>query len=118
MVVLGYPAETVIAEKLSTAMALGEANTRVRDYADVYVLIGRNAVDRPAVRAALRATTAYRGVALRELSEVVGGLGEQRAGTYRAFKQRLGGGGDRLPPTFAEVVAVVVDFADSLVADS
>ncbi|MEU4444789.1 hypothetical protein AB0K14_24310 [Actinosynnema sp. NPDC050801] len=70
------------------------------------------------MRAALRATTAHRGVELRRLSEVVGRLAEQREKAYRAFKQRLGGDGDRLPPTFAEVVAVVVEFADSLVADS
>lgn len=33
--VLGYPIETVLAEKLTTAILLGEANTRVRDYADI-----------------------------------------------------------------------------------
>lgn len=114
VVVLGYPVETVLAEKLSTAIALGEANTRVRDYADVYALIGRGDPDRDAVRTALRATTAYRGVEVRRLSEVVGGLGEQRDGTYQAFKRRLGTDGDGLPLTFAEVVNVVVEFADSL----
>jgi hypothetical protein len=36
--VLGYPIETVLAEKLTTAIALGPANTRVRDYADIYML--------------------------------------------------------------------------------
>ena len=33
--VLGYPIETVLAEKLATAIMLGAANTRVRDYADI-----------------------------------------------------------------------------------
>lgn len=116
VVVLGYPVETVLAEKLSTAMALGEANTRVRDYVDVFTLAGGE-VDRAAVRAALRATAAHRGVEIRRLSEVIGGLGEQREKAYRAFKQRLGGDGHRLPPTFAEVVSAVVEFADSLVAE-
>ena len=109
--------ETVLAEKLSTAMALGEANTRVRDCVDVYTLIGGIGVDRGAVRTALRATTAHRGVEIRRLSEVVGRLAEQREKAYRAFKQRLGGDGDRLPATFTEVVATVVDFAEALVAD-
>jgi Nucleotidyl transferase AbiEii toxin, Type IV TA system len=36
--VLGYPVETVLAEKIATAIALGPANTRVRDYADIYTL--------------------------------------------------------------------------------
>ena len=34
--VLGYPIETVLAEKITTAIGLGPANTRVRDYADIY----------------------------------------------------------------------------------
>jgi hypothetical protein len=34
--ILGYPLETVLAEKIATAIVLGPANTRVRDYADVY----------------------------------------------------------------------------------
>jgi hypothetical protein len=32
----GYPIATVIAEKLSTAIALGDLNTRDRDYADLH----------------------------------------------------------------------------------
>lgn len=39
--VLGYPMETVLAEKVATAIDLGPANTRVRDYADIYTLTGR-----------------------------------------------------------------------------
>ncbi|MFD0203952.1 MULTISPECIES: hypothetical protein [Saccharothrix] len=54
---------------------------------------------------------------IKRLSEVVGGLGEQRDSSYQAFKRRLGADGDGLPPTFAEVVAVVVEFADSLVGE-
>jgi hypothetical protein len=115
VVVLGYPIETVLAEKLSTAMALGEANTRVRDYVDVYTLIRRHVVERRAVRVALRSTTEHRGVELRRLSEVIGELATNRESVYQAFKGRLGVDGDGLPATFAEVVAVVVEFADSLV---
>jgi len=50
--VLGYPIETVLAEKLATAIMLGAANTRVRDYADIYTLTGRHDLTRGAVRAA------------------------------------------------------------------
>jgi hypothetical protein len=41
----GYPIATVIAEKLSTAIALGDLNTRDRDYADLYQLITRHYLD-------------------------------------------------------------------------
>ncbi|HEU4568560.1 MAG TPA: nucleotidyl transferase AbiEii/AbiGii toxin family protein [Marmoricola sp.] len=44
---LGYPIETLLAEKIATAMLLGEANTRVRDFADVYTLTGAHQIARP-----------------------------------------------------------------------
>lgn len=37
--ILGYPLATVIAEKLSTAIELGDLNTRDRDYGDLYRLL-------------------------------------------------------------------------------
>jgi hypothetical protein len=33
--ITGYPVETVLAEKIATAMDLGEANALVRDWADI-----------------------------------------------------------------------------------
>lgn len=38
----GYPLETVPAEKLTTAISLGDANTRERDWADLWRLTGRH----------------------------------------------------------------------------
>lgn len=35
---LGYPLESVIAEKADAMMFLGDANTRDRDYGDIYLL--------------------------------------------------------------------------------
>lgn len=35
---LSYPLESVIAEKADTMMFLGDANTRDRDYSDIYLL--------------------------------------------------------------------------------
>lgn len=55
--VLGYPIETVLAEKSSTAIALGDTSTRVRDYVDLYTLTGRQALSYESVRSALQATT-------------------------------------------------------------
>ena len=42
MRVLGDPIETVLAEKLATAILLGATNTRVRHCADIYMLTGRH----------------------------------------------------------------------------
>jgi len=113
--VLGYPIETVLAEKASTAIALGAANSRVRDYVDLYALTSVHPLPYRDVRAALDATTTHRGVALRPLSEVIGDLATTRQSAYRAFKQRLGADGAYLPDDFADVVAAVVAFVDPLV---
>jgi len=111
---LGYPIETVLAEKTSTAIALGEANTRVRDYADLHVLTGKHTVSFATMRAALQATTRHRGVTIQPLSGVVGGLVASRRAAYDAFRRRLGPDGQHLPVRFADVVADVVRFVDPL----
>lgn len=112
--VLGYPIETVLAEKMSTAIALQEANTRVRDYADLYTLTGKQAVSYESVLAAFQATTRHRGVEVRPLSAVVGGLAELRQQAYSAFRRRLGPDADHLPDRFGDVVTAVIEFVDPL----
>ena len=112
--VLGYPIETVLAEKLATAIMLGAANTRVRDYADIYTLTGRHDVVHDAVRAALDATSRFRGVEIAPLSSVVDDLVELRERTYRAYRTALGVDGTELPAEFGAVVDAVTTFADPL----
>ncbi|MGW3604362.1 nucleotidyl transferase AbiEii/AbiGii toxin family protein [Micromonospora sp. NPDC005161] len=59
IVVTGYPLPMVYAEKLVTALQRGEANTRWRDFADVYLLSRRQDIDGDDLVAAPRA--AHRG---------------------------------------------------------
>jgi Nucleotidyl transferase AbiEii toxin, Type IV TA system len=115
--VLGYPLETVLAEKIATAIALGPANTRVRDYADVYALIGTHNVIHAPAREALLATAAHRQVAVVPLSTAIGNLIEIRSGTYRAYRSALGTDGQQLPRDFEVVVRAVAAFADPLAED-
>jgi hypothetical protein len=110
--VLGYPVETVIAEKLSTAVALGAANTRVRDYADIYTLITSRELDDDVVRKAVRATAAFRGTAIRPLTEVTSELVALRSGAYGAYRAGLGMSGNDLPEDFADLVRAVAAFGD------
>jgi hypothetical protein len=111
--VLGYPLETVLAEKIATAISLGPANTRVRDYADVYTLTGTHSV----TRAALLATAAHRQIAVVPLSTAIGNLIEMRAVSYTAYRSGLGPDGQQLPPDFETVVRAVAAFADRLIED-
>ena len=113
--ILGYPVETVLAEKLTTAIELGPASTRVRDYADIFMLTGTQTLSCAAVRAALLATAAFRETVIQPLSEAIQDIVPLRAGTYSAYRKRLGPDGARLPEHFEHVVAAVVAFADPLI---
>lgn len=57
-----YPVETVLAEKIETALSRGVINTRMRDYYDVHMLCEIVEMPEPAdMRAALEATIEKRG---------------------------------------------------------
>lgn len=103
--VLGYSIETVLAEKIATAVGPGPGNTRVRDFADVYVLTGRHAISFRVAREALLATAAFRLLDVVPLSSALGDLVELRGATYRAYRGQLGPDGARLPEDFADLVA-------------
>lgn len=74
-----------MAEKLATMMALGDVNTRDRDWADLWRLTGPHDMSGQALRAALVRTAAYRGSSLRPLSEVVVRLPQLRQASYMAW---------------------------------
>lgn len=112
--ILGYPLETVLAEKISTAISLGPANTRVRDYADLYTLTGNHNMTHAAARAALLATCRHRGTDVDTLSTAIGDIIEVRGRAYAAYRAGLGPDGAGLPKDFGEVVNTVVTFADPL----
>lgn len=116
-VIRGYPLETVLAEKLTTALSLGDANTRERDWADLWRLTGRHELAGAGVSRALERTATYRGVALRRLSEVVVTLPTVRANAYLAWRRRQGADVEQYPDRLADLVADVVTFADALVVD-
>lgn len=112
--VLGYPIETVLAEKVVTAISLGAASTRVRDYADIYTLTGRHDLSHAAISAAVMATATFRGTPVEPLSSVIDDLIPQRRTTYVAYRASLGPDGQHLPAEFEDVVAGVTAFADPL----
>jgi hypothetical protein len=116
--VLGYPLETVLAEKVVTAIALGPVNTRVRDYADIYTLTGTWPLTHAAVREAVLATARHRGVAVVALSTAIGNVVQLRTATYAAYRAGLGPDSQSLPAAFNRVVEAVTTFADALAADA
>ncbi len=112
--ILGYPLATVIAEKLSTAVSLGDLNTRDRDYGDLYRLLTLNDLDGQELTTALTATAAHRGITLKPLSTAVSDLGERRQTSYTAWRRRQGPAATGYPERFTDVVRQVTAFADTL----
>ncbi len=58
--VLAYSIETVIAEKFQTAIERGEANSRMKDFYDLYTLLETASVDSDALKEAIATTFANR----------------------------------------------------------
>ena len=79
-----YPPETVIAEKLHAMVILGMANSRMKDYYDVWMLTGAFAFERERLRQAIVATFARRNT----LVPVVVPDGLSEAFAVDAAKQR------------------------------
>jgi hypothetical protein len=111
---LGYPLEGVIAEKADTMMFLGDANTRDRDYGDVYLLSEIHSVEAEPLRKTLRIVAEHRGHEVRPLKPLLQTLRGSRQQSWAAFRARAGLPG--LPENFKDVVDVVVDLIDGLQA--
>lgn len=112
---VGYPLETVLAEKIVTMIDRGDATTRDRDFADVYVLTGRHEVDAAQLGAAIRATGAHRGSDLQPLRAVLVDLANARQPDWTRFLARSGLD-DAAPAALAEAIEAIEKFADPIIA--
>lgn len=71
--VTGYPLPMVLAEKITTAVQRGTANTRWRDFADIYLLTRHHSVGGADLHRCLREVATYRQATLEPLGTVLGG---------------------------------------------
>ncbi|WP_027345488.1 nucleotidyl transferase AbiEii/AbiGii toxin family protein [Hamadaea tsunoensis] len=110
---IGYPLPMVLAEKLVTAVQRGTANTRWRDYADVYLLTRRHDVDGRDLRTAVETVAEYRDVRLIPLAEVLDGYAALAQNRWAAWRRKTRVD-DRLPADFGEVVRAASDFLDPI----
>jgi predicted nucleotidyltransferase component of viral defense system len=117
ILVRGYPVEMVHAEKIVTAIARGTVNTRWRDFADVYMLSRRHAIDGTELVRSIGRVAEHRQVQLIPLLDVLAGYGQigQRRWVAWRRRQRLE---DRLPEDFSVVLSAVIDFADPAITGS
>jgi len=114
LVIRGYPLEMVLAEKLVTALARGTANTRWRDFLDLYVLVSRHTVEAQTLRVSMQRVAQYRGLTLAPLRPALLGYADIAQSRWLAWlrKQRL----DALAPAeFSTVLEVVISFAEPVI---
>ncbi len=109
--VLGYPLSMVIAEKVVTAIARGEANTRWRDFADVWTLIRAHTLFAMEVRASVQTVAKYRQVELVPLLPELAAMPPRVQPTWQRWRNRSGRATD-LPSEFADVLTQLAGFID------
>jgi hypothetical protein len=117
IVLAGYPLPMVHAEKIVTAIQRGVANTRWRDFADIYTLARRHDIDAAELAIAIHRVAEHRKARLATLAQVLDGyaaVGQARWAAWRR-RQRLD---DRLPQQFDAVLATVTAFADPVISEA
>jgi len=117
LIVRGYPLEMVLAEKIVTAMARGTANTRWRDFVDIYSLISRHSIDGKTLRQSVLRVADYRDVPLSALASTLAGYAEVAQRPWAAWlkKQKLESG---VPTEFSTVLARIILFSDPVIANA
>jgi predicted nucleotidyltransferase component of viral defense system len=115
IVVRGYPLEMVLAEKLVTALERGTANTRWRDFVDIYALTRRFPVNAQTLKSSMQRVAQFRNAELAPLQAALKGYAGIAETRWRAWlaKQRLE---NKIPTNFSIVLEQVVSFADPLIA--
>jgi hypothetical protein len=115
LVVRAFSLEMVLAEKIVTAIARGTANTRWRDFVDIYALALRHDINGKTLRQSLLTVAEYRNVALAALHGVLADYAEIAQQRWVAWlrKQRME---STVPIDFPNVLGLVVAFADPVIA--
>ena len=106
---LCYSRESAVAEKLEAMLKLGELNSRMKDFYDIWLLSRHFDFDGDILAEAIRRTLERRGVGVpSDIVPFSDGFTEMKQVQWTAFRRRLGH--EQVPVDFAEVVVVVRDF--------
>jgi len=103
-----YPREVVVAEKFQALVALGMANSRMKDFFDLWALARDHPFDGTALSGALAATFARRQTALPEEPPLAltPAFAAAREAQWRAFARRTA----LAPPPMTAILAVLESF--------
>jgi hypothetical protein len=102
---LGYPLETIIAEKLAASIELGEGNTRLKDFYDLYWILEHETLNETSLRQALERTFRSRGTPgdrRQRLTDL------DRPETQSAWTKFLQENPVSAPASFAEILTTIL----------
>jgi hypothetical protein len=105
----GYPMAMVHAEKIVTAVQRGTANTRWRDFGDIWTLSRHHPTTGVELQDAITAVAAFRNATLLPLDEVLDGYDTIGQAKWAAWRQK--NAYDWLPEQFGDVLGAVIAFA-------
>ncbi len=88
--IVGYPIEAIIAEKVETMIRRGSANSRMKDFYDVWVLLQKGVRCTPSLAQALETTLRHRGTSIPESVPVAwtADFAAQKGRAWQAFLRR------------------------------
>jgi len=105
----GYPMAMVHAEKIVTAVQRGTANTRWRDFGDIWTLSRHHPITGVELQDAITAVATSRNATLLPLDEVLDGYDTIGQAKWAAWRQK--NAYDWLPEQFGDVLGAVIAFA-------
>lgn len=112
---LCYSRESVIAEKFDAMLKLGELNSRMKDFYDIWSLSRQFDFDGDVLTEAIRRTLETRATSLSNtIVPFSVGFAKMKQAQWEAFRRRLGQG--QTPAVFAEVIIQVRDFLSPMIA--
>ena len=112
----GYPMHMVHAEKIVTAIQRGNANTRWRDFGDIWSLSRQHSVNADELTQAIEEVASYRKATIRPLADVLDGYAELGQARWGQWRRRSNS--DQLPVQFALVLDAVIVFADPVLTNA
>jgi hypothetical protein len=110
----GYPMHMVHAEKIVTSVQRGTANTRWRDFGDIWSLSRQHPTTSDDLARAIEEVARHRHAAIRRLTEVLDGYAELGQARWARWRRRSNS--DHLPEQLASVLEAVIGFADPVLA--
>ena len=102
----------VHAEKIVTAIQRGTANTRWRDFGDIWALTRTHSITEPDLRAALTRVADHRRATLQPLASTLAGYADLAQARWAAWRRRSNS--DHLPEGFLTVLDAIIEFTDTL----